>query len=444
VRPDRQECAAVAARLPDGGAAAAGARRRTPAPPPSGSTGSSLDRARAYLDQRLQDPALRAAVVSALRPAQPRPAPPGARRLLRPRAPLPADAPPPVATESFLEMFGDLIRDFSSWRINNVYALETLYPDVDLFVATTLDFDKWLYEDAKVPPAQQAQLMTMIAIASGGRVLPFVAFDPWRDLVTTGGALATVEQAITDGGAVGVKLYPPMGFRAAGNQQSFHDWQAGIDRDHLDSASFGQRLDGRLEALFTWCESHDVPIMAHTGASDFSRPSAKGDAEPRYWTAVLARHPNLRLDLSHLGGQEPESAAWRAQVMDLFRFPRVYGDVACFHPEADADGGFWPELQARIAQNDVVGQRLLYGSDWFLLSSCAVPEVYETTMRRTASDTLGEAVTRRLFGENAVDYLGLRRGQPARRRLDQFYERYRVAGAWRSVVDGPSVHRPEP
>jgi predicted TIM-barrel fold metal-dependent hydrolase len=416
-------------------ARAAGTPRLRPESAPANPTGASLDRPRTYLNGRLQDPALRAAVVGSLQRARLQPALPGAaRRALRPMAALAADAAPEVAAESFLQMFGELIRDFSSWRINNLYALERLYPDVDLFVTTLLDFDKWVYEESNVPLPKQVELMTMIAIASDGRVLPFVPFDPWRDVATGGAALASIQAAVASGGAVGVKLYPPMGFRASGNDQSFADWQAGLDRDHL-GADFGQQVDARLEALYAWGERDGVPILAHTGASNFSRDSAADDSHPRYWAAVLARHQGLRLDLSHLGGQEPEHASWRDDVMALFRYPNVYGDVACFQPQRDAESGFWSRLEDQIAGNAGIGRRLLYGSDWFLLSDCAAPEGYESTLRQTAADTLGADGAVRLFGENAVDYLGLRRGQPARQRLDRFYERYKVEGAWRGVVD---------
>jgi predicted TIM-barrel fold metal-dependent hydrolase len=305
---------------------------------------------------------------------------------------------------------------------------------VDIFVATMLDFDKWVYEGSPVSLSQQADLMTLLAIASDGRVLPFIPFDPWRDVAHRGGVLAWVRAAIESGAAVGVKLYPPMGFRASHNDQSFEDWRAGLDQDHL-GADFGQRVDASLDALFAWSAANGVPILAHTGASNYSRLSAKNDAEPTYWEEVLGKYPTLRLNLSHLGGQEAETAPWRDEVVRLFQRPNVYADVACFDPRPDASGGFWPKLKAQVDANPLIGRRLLYGSDWFLLSDCAVPASYENTMRTTVGDMLGSAVSVGVFGDNAIDYLGLRRGQPARTRLDGFYGLYQVDARWRAVVD---------
>jgi hypothetical protein len=66
------------------------------------------------------------------------------------------------------------------------------------------------------------------------------------------------------GGFVGVKLYPPMGFRA-------------IDNKHLPDASFdepaylrspdaglgsgiGNKLNAALSKLYAWCSANNVPL----------------------------------------------------------------------------------------------------------------------------------------------------------------------------------------
>jgi predicted TIM-barrel fold metal-dependent hydrolase len=434
--------------LPECASAHAAARvaRTTLPPTPDNPTGWSPERARAFVLSRLEaDPQLRgdvlkAAVKVAKRPAAAR-ADGHAPRLHMRVAPS-ADASAAVATESFFEMFGDLVRDLSSPRANNLVALETLYPDVDLYVAAMVDFDKWVGEASLVTLGQQAELMKLLAIASDGRVLPFIAFDPWRDDVTPkGNALRVVHDAVANDGVVGVKLYPPMGFRATGNTQSFEDWEAGLISDGIYD-HFGPDADARLGALYGWAARGGVPLLAHTGDTNYSRDSAQTDADPKYWAALFDASPelgDLRLNIGHVGGQGPNDPdkTWRAEVFTLFaNHPNVYGDVSCFEPESGAQNGFWSGLAQQAAVSPMIVQRLLYGSDWYLLSDCSVPQTFEKTMHATLKQNFGDATTAQIFGTNAAAFLGLRKNDCTRARLDNFYQKYGVTAAWRGVVDG--------
>jgi predicted TIM-barrel fold metal-dependent hydrolase len=420
-RPLPPACSVPAVRAP-----AALARKR-PQSLVANPTGVSLDESRAYLRGRLQDAILRAAVTQALQRASAHPLRNNRMKgALRPlRAPSAAATPDEVA-ESFLSMFGDLVRDFSSWRLNNLYALERLYPDVGIFVGHLLDFDKWLYEASPVTPVQQNELATLLAIASDGRFMSFVGFDPWRDVSTAGAALAAVQDAVEQGGAVGVKLYPPMGFQVSGNPPALP--VPGGD-------GLGTKINASLAALFEWCDKKGVPILVHTGATNYA-PSGHEDAEPKHWADVLGAHPNLRINLSHIGGQtELESALWEQETLDLLAHPHVYGDVACLDPKLSTPSSYWNDLKAKVDANPVIAQRLLYGSDWFLLSDCASPASFEKDMRTTLTGVVGTERSVAVFGNNAVDFIGLRRGQQARERLEAFYRRYGVAGKWRYQVD---------
>jgi predicted TIM-barrel fold metal-dependent hydrolase len=395
---------------------------------PTNPTGLSPDEPQTYLRERLlQDPALRDNVTRGLRGMS--------AQLHRPdllKGPLSASTPLSAAALSeqvalsFVDMFGDLIRDFSSWRLNNLYALEWLYPDVGIFVGHSLDFDKWLDEDAPVTPAQQDDLAMLLAIVSDGRFMPFVAFDPRRDSESKGMALKAVQEAIEQGGAVGVKLYPPMGFQPSGNLAS------------LPIPGGGLPIETSLWDLYRWCADNGVPILAHTGEKNYA-PNGEEAADPENWRPVLEKYPDLRIDLAHFGGQtEPNSYKWQQTAIGLFgSFHNVYADVACLVPELDAPPNYWPKLKTEVGGNRSIAGRLLYGSDWSLLSACVkTPAAFESTMRNTLQDVVGADQSLAVFGNNAVAFMGLRHGQPARGRLDAFYKRYRIVGKWRYQVDG--------
>src|SRR5439155_20874758 len=94
------------------------------------------------------------------------------------------------------------------------------------------------------------------------RVHPFVGFDPRRELVSRKradlkGALALAKEAVQEYGFIGVKLYPPMGFRPLGNGATAEM-----------TAEDAYRVDGILDELYTWCEAEQVPVTAHCNPSN--------------------------------------------------------------------------------------------------------------------------------------------------------------------------------
>ncbi len=153
---------------------------------------------------------------------------------------------------------------------------------------------------------QQVEMMGMIARKFPGECHSFFGFCPWRQAhanhleKTTGqpqyeSPLRLLKSAIVKDGFVGVKLYPPMGFRPRNNKlvetradktlrdqikyhmfpkhlyqpgrfkyadakkpgESLNDWKI------RQSTAFGELLDEALDQLFSFCIEYNVPIMAH-------------------------------------------------------------------------------------------------------------------------------------------------------------------------------------
>jgi|GEM_PF-6543861 len=225
---------------------------------------------------------------------------------------------------------------------------------------------------------------------------PFVPYDPWRGAVDLAAgrsdeALREVQDAILTQGAVGVKLYPPMGFRVGYNywdptyaQDDLYigtqfplDWPpeqralpatafriefrnaiAGATRNRTKPREKEPAywLDKALCNLFAWCERFTyqgerspVPVMAHTGSSHAGDGSNEyfERAHPAFWGPVLQSYPRLRINLGHFGGiwrlgkQDARDAragylAWPHVAMELIRrtpptpegLRRVYADMA--------------------------------------------------------------------------------------------------------------------
>lgn len=100
--------------------------------------------------------------------------------------------------------------------------------------------------------------------------------------------IALLEEAISEHGFLGAKLYPPMGFRAAGNKllpnSDFPQWtQKGLNPDE----TIGDVLDSTLYDFYRKCVELDIPILAHSAASIGS----DGGVSPMRTSLRNGRHP---------------------------------------------------------------------------------------------------------------------------------------------------------
>jgi len=152
----------------------------------------------------------------------------------------------------------------------------------------------------------------------------------------------------------GLKLYPPLDFNPFPSNPD--EWE-------------------KLDYLYTFCEERGIPIITHCDDQGFRVVSQSASYEwtsPEQWEKVLARHPNLYLDIAHFGNQytvtslRRKQTAWRDKIIELMlKYPNVYADVS-FN---GVDTSYWKDLQDLLnslspAVRDIVSQRLLFGTDW--------------------------------------------------------------------------------
>lgn len=341
---------------------------------------------------------------------------------------------------------------------------------VDLMLPSLVDYDWWLAKGSATLTSLQTQVdvMRQLAVLTGGRVHCFVPYDPLRQVAFELGhesadSFALVVDAIQKHGCVGVKLYPPMGFAALGNsslrgpggtnfwaREWLPAWTA--DRD------LGERLDRAMAKLLSWCELNGVPVMAHTGLSNGVTPDFERLAGSPYWANALKAFPNLRVSFGHFGDSSPvEDGLDRARAFAGLMNGNS-GQPGAF---AYADAGYFvevmnsqPELLANLRQlydetagkgSAALANRFMYGTDWEMTLTEGSVGTYlsqfvdlfnelevRPTMRAQGLTELGG----KFFGGNAVGWIGLRSGEPTRRRLDAFYSANRVPQPdWAAKVD---------
>ena len=339
------------------------------------------------------------------------------------------------------------LEGFWHHRIVNAQRLMDDYPMVSLFTPSMMDTDSWFRHRLLQPSikstalAAQVDIYEKIAILTNGRFLPFLAFDPRRQVEWKPGNLdqpmsprMLMEDCLQRGMFVGLKLYPPMGYRPADNVARDScppntDWQA-----HL-----GEKMDQELNSTFDRCVQTCFCVMAHANESRFSDPSYHDNGSPLYWGKALEAHPNLMLNLAHFGGMTPKDDKhhWREGFSQLMaKYCGVYADVADFI-EIDcrrSRDAYFKALKKWMVDNpgSPLLNRLMYGSDFYMNGLVQGYKKYANNWISAFQEQF-PAQWENLVGGNAVDFLGLRKGKQ-RERLNRFIAYNQLSPEWTKLV----------
>ena len=179
--------------------------------------------------------------------------------------------------------------------------------------------------------------------------------------------------------------------------------------------------------------------MTHCGNSIGSRPGYALRSAPENWKPVLNRYRMLRLNLGHFGGiwdffsdsacRQSSDTPWPKTIGEMVdAYDNLYTDVSDFSGVLDrwdsercATREIFANLKELIARHPKLRSRIMYGSDWVLLDREPRNEDYYQAMKQRFSDLLGANSLDGFLGQTAATYLGLRKNQATRNRIDQFY-----------------------
>jgi predicted TIM-barrel fold metal-dependent hydrolase len=358
-----------------------------------------------------------------------------------------------------------------------------------LMTPAIIDFSKWLEDEDQLSIQDQVDVMTRIACRRGGpRVHGFVGFDPLRQALydhhrrspADMDPMAVVRRAIevnqivvgdstrTTGGLVGVKLYPPMGFRATDNRHlpdaSFNEPAYLRSPDTGLGSQIGSKLDAALSKLYTWCSDNNVPIMAHTSHSFGPNSDYEDRADPVFWADVLKQNafPRLRINLAHFGHFNKAVQYARPQNYVDKCWEWTVGKTLISSAEAYADISSLGEILKTGPSRKIVecmkafkehfpnsDERLLYGTDWSMIaqeerfpklfSSRAFPDLMTLFLRAVGYN---DAQIEGIMFRNAVRFLGLSKAEfdkfgekSTRGRLEKFYAAHNLSSDWMKAFD---------
>ncbi len=319
-----------------------------------------------------------------------------------------------------------------------------------LVTPAIIDYDRWLAETVRSPLQDQMEVMDRIARRqTGPAVHGYFGYDPLREVYFRRGkrrenALGMARKALVDHGFIGIKLYPPMGFRALNNVRPYH--KRNLDQLGMTEGELSAELDNALIALYDLCVELDAPILAHASRSNASGRDVFADrADPYYWLPVFKKYRdrNLRVCLAHFGGFDTPSAAqtsaslpeasWEWTLGPQFKkYPSqpVFADLSYFseilNGTSDEKNRIASAFKLFVRTFDPEVKHLVFGTDWIMLGQEAGYKTYisqvDTFLREDCQ--LDDEQRHRFFLGNAFKLLPLERETLGRERLLSYYRRH--------------------
>lgn len=339
-----------------------------------------------------------------------------------------------------------LTRELAETQRSGGYAPRLLCPAL-------VDYSNWLEQELISPLPDQVIMGGLLARdLSLPPVHGYVAFDPLRRaLIRTGrrtidgdwDPLALAREALRDHGFAGVKVYPPMGFRPAGNAAVEQPFPPRLVEAFGSTATLARELDISLDEIWALCQAEDAPIMTHAANSNAGGREFGRRADPAFWLDVVRSHPGLRILLGHFGGFGTFSHGQPAECRDGVPFEASWEGTIGRFVAANPDSGLFADISylAEIFQRedrlralagmrrylalDPGGRHLVFGTDWIMLGIERQYPKRPGYVRRVADFLaqcgLSEAEVADVLYGNALRFLGLDGDTRARQRLLRFY-----------------------
>lgn len=312
--------------------------------------------------------------------------------------------------EEVLYFLGKLL----SKRYTNLNTYKAAYSETPDQIAVTncyasiVDFDYWIGKCDHTHSKLRDQVLVMEKISelSGGYMKPLVAYNPLTDIKENGASYELVRDAIENHSFVGVKMYPPMGFFPGGNATN-SNYPTDAKKTDL------HEIDRRLDDLYDLCRKFDVPVMAHSNESMGRLPSHDVLGGPEGWEAVFSRSENhgTKVNLGHFGGQNGGGTSdgnWTERFVDLMSKPGsegIYGDLGYWYEVVSRDGDAVDRLKELLDTplhgGDTVADRVMFGSDWSMISTQKGWKTYAKAFHEEMQAKLKPEVLDKIYFLNA-------------------------------------------
>ncbi len=334
-----------------------------------------------------------------------------------------------------------------------------------LLVPLMVDYAHWLGQDTSEGSSFDEQVAVMGEIgrrAEGASIHGMVAFDPLRAVFWKRGRndrfpsaafdpIALARESMTNHGFLGLKVYPPMGFKATGNTDDQSYPSEVIRALPGGAAGLGSDLDDAMIQAFELCLEFDAPIIAHANNS-VARGGGYGmRAAPAHWIKALEKRPRLRICLAHQGRfcwrEDPlpadvpaSESSWEWTIGRYVRDnpdSHLYMDISYLSEVLEAGSAryYADQLKAWIRECDREARHIVYGTDWIMLGREQEVGTYGSRIARFLGKDCGLEKRRieRIMAGNALRFLGLNAGPTRTSILSRYGER---TPAWAALSVG--------
>jgi hypothetical protein len=322
-----------------------------------------------------------------------------------------------------------------------VAILKASYPQTDLFVHHMMDMAAAYNDEPPVDFYDQMIAMQELDRAFPGKLVHFTAFDPFRRR----DALPLVQKGIKDCSAIGLKIYPPSGYRAAQNAiynfppkpsiLNVFEWRRWRSRyAHWTE----KNLDETLQAGFAWAAANSIPLFTHCTPKGFEAVGAHGNlpgygmmADPFFWASALKANAGLRMCFGHSGGEaywfsDPANDAANEKNKtpgDPWQFGNQVIDLCCTYPEVYCEVGYLDgvldprqatllvrRLEAVVNRPSKdgkwrFGDKLMYGTDWHMIYKEPHYEKYLEKWDEVIKQVDNGSLRQAFFAGNAKKFL---------------------------------------
>jgi len=312
------------------------------------------------------------------------------------------------------------------------YLMQREFCEVDVFIQLMMDLEKTYNDSPDFLFEEQLDRSSELMNQSDGKLLFFGAFDPFRG----NKAMELVEDAVA-AGAVGIKFYPPNGYRPSQTDIPTLDqslWEkivAFFTGGSKIKKQWNSRYKGRSaseinvlnDKFFTYMEKNNLIIFSHHSREGFEARGGYGMifGKPGYWAKVLNQHPSLKLVIGHSGGGEgwfgtfEESLSLQAYNLCVL-YENVYCDFGFSNEVLDKQTRtvFQSNLRRLIESDKAEGDeaeqwrekplhclntgqapwvypitdKMLYGSDWMMVSRIDKQRQFVEAFEKVFTDDL--------------------------------------------------------
>ncbi|MEA3446756.1 MAG: amidohydrolase family protein [Bacteroidota bacterium] len=305
--------------------------------------------------------------------------------------------------------FIDVIDDLNSDEV--LRKIQKYYSNDSLIVTLMMDMHIGIGGTSHNNLQKQMDSVRDIRNNNKNRMLPFMAIDPRRH-----DALEIFSKAFDKNGEYqffGLKVYPSLGYLPS---------------------------HPNLIKMFDICQDKRIPVLAHCSSATVHSSSGKiKDIEgvtfnpdgsenyepvskrfrmpnkkqkfadffnhPRNWEPVLEKYKKLNLCLAHFGGDDQweklvkgKTDNWVVRIIDLmYRYENVYADFAY----TLYNHNYASRLKQMILDNQIIADRTLFGSDYFMV----VTEGHFRNVLANFRTTMGDKIMHKIAKENAGRYL---------------------------------------